>query len=206
VAGAETLVEPSSNGHGHADDGSDDPGARRRPWRRRVALAVVLLVAAAWGFALWYSLTRVGPEPLDVESRGALRSACTDAAEALRGLPALGDRPTASQRVARIREENAVFATLLDRARRVQPTNGEGARALDGFLTDWKALVRARVRYAHAVATAPRARLEIPVDPAGAPATRRMDDYAVGHDLRVCSPLALQAEIVEGARDYRRAR
>jgi len=102
-----------------------------------------------------------------------------------------------------VRSEDGVLTDLVARLRTVHPTDGDGAKAIADFATDWQHLVAARSRYVATVlsgATTPK--LYVPVDPAGKPITIRMREYAEIHHLTACTPNALQGEVVEGPRTY----
>jgi hypothetical protein len=192
-------IVPSSNGHGlHPEEARPAPKA----WRRRLFVVVLVVMIGVWGFAFWYSVARVKPEPLDEASRAALVGICTDTLHRLGTIPQVPSLPSVAQRAARVRAEDAVLDRLIARAAQVHPKAAEGRRALTGWLGDWRHVVADRETYAARVLTGGRPRLVVPIDPTGKPVTIRMADYADGHRMAVCSPVTLHPEVVEGPRTY----
>lgn len=178
--------------------GGDAP---RSPWRRRLAFAGAVAFAGAWAVALVYSMTRPAPEEIDGASRARVVAACEATGTGLRHLPPLGDEPSAVQRAVRVERENARFAEMVATLRAVRPEGGDGRIALARWLDDWEALVQARADYARDLRAGADPALVLPAERA-APITITMDDFARQHGLGACTTAALQAEVVEGARQY----
>lgn len=176
--------------------------APSRPRWRWVAAGVTVVVAAAWGFALWYSLERSGPEPLDPDAAEALAAACRETLGALARLPQLEPDASTRERLARLEAEAPYFEGLLARGRSVAAAVDRGADALEAWLDDWEALLAARDDFAAALARSNARRLVVPTDGRGRPVTVRMDEYARFHGFGQCSPVTLQAETVDGERFY----
>lgn len=181
--------------------------ARPRPgWRKPVFVAAFVAFAGVWAFGFWYDANRPAPEPLDTASVRAASTACRSAITRLSALAPLPSPPELTKRIARVRSEDVVFTDLVAAFRGIHPTNGDGAKALAGFATDWHDLTAARARYADELSAGKtRPDLVIPVDPTAAPITIRMKEYAQIHRLNVCTPDSLQGEVVEGARTYPRS-
>lgn len=197
---SDDLPEPSDNGHGREEQEATDAARTRR--RRRVAVAVTVLVAAIWGYALWYSLNRSVPEPLDDESYTTLVGLCTDMAVDLRDLDPVSVDDSMALRAERVVAENTIFTAFTQQARLVSPSDSDGAVALDAWIDDWEALIEARRTFASDMAAADPRNLVVPTEGRGRPVTLRMEEYARDHDLDVCSPVRLLAEIVDGERLY----
>jgi hypothetical protein len=167
-------------------------------------VGALVAVLAAWGWALWYSVARPEPEPLDAVSRGRVVVACRAALDGLRALAPLptgaGPRAVAE----RIDAEDGVFAAMLDALRAVSPRDDEGAEALAGWLADWELLLGARARHADELrATGDRVDFRIPAQPGSSrPVTVRMNDYARQKGLDDCSSDRLQVEVVDTPRRY----
>jgi hypothetical protein len=175
----------------------------RKRWRKPVFVAAFVAFIGVWTFAFWYDATRSSPEPLDSSSRLAAVRACRFAISKVSALPPLPSPPVLERRVARIRAEDAVFTDLVAALRTIHPTDGDGAKALAAFATDWQHLTTARERYVDKLASGVvRPDLVIPVDSTKAPITIRMKEYAQIHRLTACTPDSLQGEVVEGPRSY----
>jgi hypothetical protein len=174
------------------------------PRRRRVIQVVFVIVALAWAYAIWYSVNRTSPEELDTESRRAVTAACENARDDLRALPDLEADASAADDVALVRQENDVFAAMIERIDAVDPVGTDPADALESWGEDWERLMEARAEFASDLAADGSARLQIPAVSAGSaqPVTDRMDEYALQQDLAPCRPEALQAEAVDAPRDY----
>ncbi len=174
-----------------------------RRWTFWLVAVVIVGLAGAWAFAFWYDANRPPPEPLDATSVRAAAAVCHDARIRLRALPQVDPKaPAATERITRIRREDAILTTVVDRLEAIHPSDSEGAAALHGFATDWKNLVTARERYADELEAGGRPKLVIPVDPSSAPISIRMTDYAQIHRLNDCTTDSLQGEVVEGQRSY----
>jgi hypothetical protein len=180
--------------------------APARPrWRKPVLVAGFVAFVAIWAFGFWYDANRPAPEPLDAASVRAASTACRSAITRVAALEPLPSPPELTKRIARVRSEDAVFADLVAALRAIHPPDGDGAKALEAFATDWQHLTAARERYADELSAGKtRPDLVIPVDPGKAPITIRMKEYAQIHRLNVCTPDSLQGEVVEGARTYPR--
>jgi hypothetical protein len=179
---------------------------RRRPgWRKPVFMAAFVAFIGVWAFGFWYDANRPAPEPLDAASQRAAAAACRAAISKLAVLEPLPSPPVLTKRIARVRSEDAIFTDLVATFRAIHPTDGDGAKAIQSFATDWQHLTAARERYADELSAGKtRPDLVIPVDPTKAPITIRMKEYAQIHRLNVCTPDSLQGEVVEGAREYPR--
>lgn len=181
-------------------DPDDEPIPRRR-WVKPIAVVVVLAVGLAWSYALWFSLTRDEPEPLDSASRAALVDACTGTALNLNDLPVVTRDDDPEFGAAVVRAENDAFFSMVVALERVQPADPDGQLALRSFLVDWLALIEARTTWADRLARGEETQLVVPVDDRGRPVTVRMNEYAQFHGLAACSPVTLDAELVGGERE-----
>jgi hypothetical protein len=105
-----------------------------------VFVAVFAAFIGLWAFAFWYDANRPTPEPLDATSQ---RSATTSCRIAISILTADGPIPAPTDvaaRIARVRADDKVFVELVAKLRTVHPTDGDGAKALAAFATDWQHL------------------------------------------------------------------
>jgi hypothetical protein len=203
VTGA-PVDPPHPNGAVHE---SGITGARRA--RRRIFLGAGIVLVGLWIFAIIWSVTVTSksPERLDDAAAAAVAAACAEAREQLRSLPLPSPRAGAD-RVARIRAENDALRAMIVRFRAVEPTGSTPARALDGWSSDWEALVDARARYADDLQSVAgsddKVQFEVPAATGVKPVTERMDDFVRENnpDLDDCYAEALEAEQVEGERDY----
>ena len=58
-----------------------DPGdPRRRRRRRNIFIALAILIALVWAYAIWYSVTSDSPEDLDAAATSAVGAACVERA------------------------------------------------------------------------------------------------------------------------------
>ena len=183
----------------------NEPPQRRRRIPRHVIVALLLVVCAAWGYAIWYSVTRTSPEDLDDAARADIGAACTAALEELQALPVFDAETTAAEGVTLVAQENEIFSRMIDRAAAVDvDAGGDAEVALESWTEDWRALVQARAEFADDLADDGSARLQTPSIRSGSvrPISDRMNEYALQRGLDDCSPDALQAEVVDGPRDY----
>jgi hypothetical protein len=168
-------------------------------------VAAFTAFVGVWAFAFWYDATRPSPEPLDPGSLRAATLVCESAITSLSKLAPVSATPTVSERAARVKREDAAFASLVIRLDRIRPANHDGATALWLFAADWRHLTASRERYAGALLSGAKSpKLVIPVDPMKKPVTIRMREYAEIHKLVACTPNSLQGEVVEGPRTYPR--
>ena len=180
------------------------PEPARRPVRRLVLQGALVLFLLAWGYALWYSVARPEPEPLDERSRAEVQAACASTLDRLRALPALVSGAGPAEVAELLDEENRIFAAMLDALDAVRPTHDEGAEALAGWRSDWVVLLDARERHRTELReTGDRVDFRIPTQPGESrPITVRMNEYARQKGLDACESERLQVEIVDTPRRY----
>jgi hypothetical protein len=177
-----------------------DPTVRRR--NRFILLAVIVMTLIGCGAIVYNAFAPVTEEPLDATSTAAVQHGCRAAYDELRTFGVLPPTATPDDRAALTERENGVFSGMVDAFARLQPPDASGRTALHDWIADWRALIARRADYAHQLrAHAAHPELVIPVD-AGAPITNRMNQYARTHDAVGCETHNLQAEIVDGVRDY----
>jgi hypothetical protein len=176
---------------------------KRRRLRRQILLGLVIVVGIAWGYAIWYSVTQRSPENLDDDAHTAVARACSTARRQLDALPDLPHGADASENVSLVRSENEIFTRMTDQIDAIHTDGGDAQKALAGWVGDWRKLIVARRDFADDLASDGTARLLIPTTSSGGPPiTRRMNQYASQRSLDVCSSTTLQAEVVDGPRDY----
>jgi hypothetical protein len=178
---------------------------RRRRIPRPVLITVLVVVGAAWAYAIWYSVNRTSPEDLDDASNAAIGDACTGALSELRALPPLGEDASAAEGVALAEQENEIFTAMIEQFAAIRPDAGDDAvDAYRAWIDDWRALLSARAQFADDLAADGSARLETPSISSGSvrPITDRMNEYASQRVLVNCEPDVLQAEVVDGPRAY----
>ena len=178
---------------------------RKRPtWRRWLVLGVVVAVALLWTFAIWYSVTRESPEDLDDDALDGLARSCETAKTRLEALPDLPEEPTAADVIALMDQEDEAFATMVDDMGRITTSGDDAQGALDAWVQDWRDVLDARATFAADLENDGTARFNLPTVTRGSlePITERMEEYAAGRGLDQCTPLALQAEVVDVPRDY----
>lgn len=176
----------------------------RRRWRVLLPLLAVIAITLVGSGAVFYGAWNADTaEPLDPASRRTLAAACDAAFPALRAFPPITSRSLIAQRAQRILDENRILARIPAVADTLTPPNSDGAAALRGWASDWRALLAARTRFSRDLA-GPVARPELILPTVGgdAPITKRMTEYARTHALPQCQPDNLQAEIVDGGRRY----
>jgi hypothetical protein len=170
-------------------------------------LLIALAVAAAWAFALVWSVTVTthSPERLDAAAAAAVAAACSGTQQTLKQLP--NPSPiTGADRVARIRSENHALRGMVDRFATVAPRSTTPRRALTAWTADWRKVIDARDRYANDLDTKHRAQFVLPAATGVKPVTDKMDDFVRENhpDLDPCFTGALAVETVEGPRDYKK--
>jgi hypothetical protein len=178
---------------------------RKRPtWRRWLVLGVVVAIALLWTFAIWYSVTRESPEDLDDDALVGLARSCETAESRLEALPDLPEEPTAAEVIALMDQEDEAFAAMVDDMGRITTSGDDAQGALDAWVQDWRDVLDARATFAADLEDDGTARFNLPTVTRGSlePITERMEEYAAGRGLDQCTPLALQAEIVDVPRDY----
>ena len=188
-----------------AMDQTEAIAATRPRWHKPVFVAAFIAFIGVWAFGFWYDANRSAPEPLNAASHRAAVTACRAAISKVAVLEPLPFPPVLDKRIARIHAEDAVFTELVAALRTIHPPDGDGAKALAAFATDWQHLTAARETYVGKLSSGVvRPDLVIPVDPSKKPITIRMSDYARIHELSACTPDSLQGEVVEGPRSYPR--
>ncbi len=177
-----------------------DPAARRR--NRLVLLVVAVMTLIGCGAIVYNAYAPVTEEPLDSASTAAVQHGCRAAYDELRSFGPLAPTATPEDRAALTERENGVFTKMVDGFATLSPPNSSGRTALHDWIADWRALVARRADYARQLRNHTASpELVIPIN-AGAPITDRMNQYARTHDAVGCETHNLQAEIVDGVRDY----
>jgi len=210
---ADTIPEPAfeaphSNGAGH------QPKLRRphAPWEFLILILFVLIL----GIGIVLGWTLVGshsPERLDDASAAAASAACNTAQAKLKALPDPDPRGNGTERATRVRAENQPLRVMVAQLATVHPTSSTPAAALRAWTADWGRMLDARVTYANdltALATSSdpngKVRFIYPATNAIKPITNQMDDYVRENHPRLdaCFTAALQIEVVEGPREYKK--
>jgi hypothetical protein len=207
------MADPENNGGfapPHPNGAAQHPRASHaQVLRRRIFLIAGIVIVAAWIFAIIWSVTVTSssPERLDKVDAAAVSATCNDARARLLALPNPSPR-LGADRVARVRAEDAVLRTMLDRLGDIHPRDKTPATALTGWTRDWARVIEARERYAGdleaAKDTDKTVKFIVPADTGVKPITGKMDDFVrESHpDLDACFTRALELETVEGERTY----
>ena len=195
---------PHSNGAAH----HDKPRRTHAPWEFLILTLFVLLLCV--GIILgWTLVGSHSPEKLDATSAAAISNACDQAVAELKTLPAEYPKVGAA-RVARVRAENVFLRDMVQQIAAVHPASSTPATAVQKWSLDWTRMIDARARYAddlqHAASTGARVRLIYPAVNAITPVTKQMDDFVRENHPRLdaCFTTALQLDIVEGQREYKK--
>jgi hypothetical protein len=204
---------PSGNGAAHRSDAADQPDAERKhaPWEFLILSLFVAIVCI--GIILgWTLVGSHSPERLDQTVATPLANACDNAQAALKALP--NPNPTTgADRVARIRAENQILGTMVRRFAEVDAGSATKTQALRGWSEDWSQTVAARDQYASKLEAtkddpAKKVQFILPTSKSGSlkPVTSNMDDYVrESHPyLDACFTDALQLDVVEGPREYKK--
>jgi len=185
--------------------------ARARRRRRRIIITVGAVIAVAWIVALTYAALELGHSPERMSGADAAKIAgfCSAAQRNLEQLPHANPVQPADQ-VERVRAEDAVFRSLIQRFGTVTPKGSTPAQALTGWTNDWSRFVDARERFANDLAAAAgtnkKVELVLPATGGVKPVTDRMNDFVRENhpNLDACFTTALQLEVVEGPRVYKK--
>jgi len=179
---------------------------KSRKLRRRLLLGALVVFVGLWAFALTYSVTAGGrsPERLDNTTASAVENSCRDALQRLEAVPQLGDRPSFTQRAARLSAEDAIFTQMINKMERLQPSQATPATALKAWLHDWQRMVAARQNYAHDLRTKGRSAVfkEPGIGIEAIP--NKMNNWPLEQGTRTdtCNTGVLQLEQVDGPRAY----
>jgi hypothetical protein len=199
-----TFGAPHPNGAAHRAKA----GRTHAPWEF-VVLALFVAILCIGIILGWTLVGAHSPERLDDASAAAVSAACNHAQGELKTLPNPSPR-LGADRVARVRAENVVLRAMVARFETVHPRSKTPATALQGWSADWGRMIDARGRYADDLAksatTGAKVRLIYPAVNAIKPVTDQMDDFVRENDphLKACFTTALQLEVVEGPRDYKK--
>ena len=180
---------------------------RARRVRRRLLLAAAIVVAVAWAYAIWYSVTRKNPEDLDEASAAAVEQVCERALDELRRLPDFDPGGGIQDDVALIEDENDVFEAMIDRLAAVEPDGNDrdaAAKAYGRWLDDWRTLVARRAAVVPDLLEDGAAVPDFRRDGEPEPIATRMQAYVNAQGLGACDPSTLQIENVDRPREYPR--
>jgi len=202
---------PHSNGAVHP---AEPPSRRKRPpWEFLILMLLVLLLCV--GIILgWTLVGSKSPEKLDAPTAAAVAAACDRAQATLKALPDSDPtRENGTKRAARVRAENVPLRTMVSEIAAVHPKSSTQAAGLLGWSKDWTRMLDARDVYASSLEDLARSsnpdakvRLIYPATHAIRPITQNMDDYVRESTPRLdaCFTEALQLEVVEGPREYKK--
>ncbi len=181
----------------------DEPPTAPGRSRNRIPLVVMILMTlVGMGAVVYNSFASETEEPLDQASHVVVATACRQAFDVLHRFPVLTSA-AAGARADLLVRENVVFNRMTDAFTRATPPNHSGAIALGKWIGDWRAVNQRRAQYAHDLRASNKfPELVLPKDDAGAPITNRMNEFSRTHDLVGCETHNLQAETVDGVRDY----
>jgi hypothetical protein len=197
-----TFDEPHPNGAG-----KPPPRDHGHVLRQRITIVALGLIAAAWIFAIIWSVTKTdqSPERMDNATAAQVSAVCNDAQQQLKALPLPFPR-LGADRVHRIGQENAILTNMVSRFGSIDPQKSAPRTALRGWSADWNRVIAARAQYATDLDTLHRARLIIPATGGIKPITDKMDDFVRENhpNLDACFTQALQLDTVEGLRTYQK--
>jgi hypothetical protein len=199
-----SFEAPHPNGAVH----QEKRGRSHGPWEFLVLglFVAILCIGIILG---WTLVGSHSPDRLDGAADIAVSGACDQAQAMLKTLPNPYPR-LGADRVARVRAENVVLRAMVAQFATVQPRSKTPAAALRGWSADWGRMVDARARYADDLArsanTGAKVRLIYPAVNAIKPVTNQMDSFVRENDphLKACFTEALQLEVVEGPRVYKK--
>lgn len=177
----------------------EDPVTLRKRRRRiRIVIAALVLVGIAYAIAIAYSVTSDSPENLTDDDRATVAQACSDTLDALRALPDLDLTKSTAHRdaVALARDENEIFAAMVERLRAVD-AGGDPGIALEKWLDDWDTVIARRAEYVNELEATGTTRFQSPLD-----IVLRIETYAESQDVAGCSPAALQPDVIDQPRAY----
>ncbi len=170
----------------------------------RARLPLIIIVAftlISCGAVVYNALAPTTSEKLNEQARTVAATACRDAYERLKKLPVIATT-AASEAADLLEAENTIFVAMAKQLATARPTNAVGATAYSGWVADWNGVNTSRAAYATKLRNDdPRPELLLPKD-GSAPVTNRMNKYSRTHNLIVCATHNLQAEIVDGVRNY----
>jgi len=202
---------PHSNGAVHH---TEPPAGRKHPpWEFLILTLLVLLLCV--GIILgWTLVGSKSPEKLDATTAGAVAAACDRAQSQLQALPDPDpSKENGTKRAARVRAENVPLRAMVSEIAAVRPSKSTQAAGLLGWTKDWSRMLDARDVYATSLeqlAQSPnpdaKVRFIYPATNAIRPITQNMDDYVRESTPRLdaCFTEALQLEVVEGPREYKK--
>lgn len=169
--------------------------------------AGLIVFVMAWLVAITYSVTAGGtsPERLPDEIAREVEGNCRAAQRALTELPELQESSTPADLATRLDRENKILTRMFRRQRALHPEKDSPATALRAWVADWERLVKARENYAADLRTdGADARFVEPAYKDVEPIADTMNDWILEQGTRTetCNTDALQAEVVNGRRDY----
>lgn len=205
---APAFEAPHSNGAVH----EPAPTRAHAPWEFLVLTLFVMILCI--GIVLgWTFIGSHSPERLDDASAAAAAAVCNGAQTKLNALPDPDPRGNGTQRAARVRAENVPLREMVTQMASVHPRKSTPATALRAWTADWGRMIDARTTYANALAALAtsanpngKVRFIYPAINAIKPITGHMDDFVRENNPRLdaCFTEALQIEVVEGPRVYKK--
>jgi hypothetical protein len=201
---APAFEPPHPNGAVH-----DSTPARAHAPGEIIILSLFVLLLCIGIILGWTLVGSHSPEKLDAPAAAAISAACDSAQAKLKTLPNSYPR-VGADRVARVRAENVVLRAMVADFAGVHPRSSTPAHAVEGWSADWSRMIDARGRYADdlekAAGTDTKVRLIYPAVNAIKPITGHMDDFVRENNphLDACFTEALQIEVVEGPRVYKK--
>ena len=170
----------------------------------RARLPLIIIIAftlISCGAVVYNAFAPVTEEKLDDKARSVASTACRATYDNLKTLPVLTSVESVD-RAKRLEQENTIFERLAVTLATARPTDRVGGEAYRAWVRDWHGVNKARSAYAVALRASPDfPELLLPKD-GSAPITNRMNKYSRTHNLIVCATHNLQAEIVDGKRNY----
>jgi hypothetical protein len=141
-----------------------EPMSFRGKTARVLAVAVTILIAGLWSYALWGPTKKVAPGVMsDPSFSQAAQVICTDAAGIISALPPAYSSPDAGARAEVIQESNAALTVMLARLAAIAPSadQGKDAAMVQEWLGDWQTFMSDRERFVVALETDPDARFYV---------------------------------------------
>lgn len=141
-----------------------EPMSFRGKTARLLAIAVTILIAGLWSYALWGPTKKVAPGVMsDPSFSRAAQVICTDAAGIISALPPAYSSPNAGARAEVIQQSNAALTVMLSRLAAIAPSaeQGKDAAMVQEWLGDWQTFMVDRERFVIALETDPDARFYV---------------------------------------------
>ncbi|MCB0960455.1 MAG: hypothetical protein KDB04_13190 [Acidimicrobiales bacterium] len=173
-----------------ADDHQRDESPLSMSWSvgRIAAVVAMLAIIGFWAWVFSGAPAKQNPDYLDDrEYATALEARCQQLRDDIGELPSATELPDRSERADVLDQANALVGDFIDDVAADAPTTGSAAKAMDGWLADWRTYLGDRERYVERLRADEGDRFYVSKSPLGDTVDETIEVFADVNRIEACA-------------------